>query len=383
MELLLWRWSTIVQICSDIMIALFFLSLAYSTQRVELKPWVKAWLANLGALLVTVVYWMWQPDSWLIFKGVSALYIFFKSLFVVLLLVGLQQYVSRGYIRVNRHAVLMACALFGVVGGVAVPSLDWLGVLQSSAICVALGLGTVMAFRSGSTVLAWLGVGFAMRSVLALIEAMSYGINATVPGNELELVSFFLASHSSFDSAAEWCIALGCVLALYRTIQRELMATCDDLIEVKNELQDLVDKDPLTGLGNRRTLRHVLEKAQMTGAVIAFFDLDNFKVINDRYGHNVGDKCLKVFARALQENFRPEDHIVRYAGDEFVVIAEGVEESAVQERVELLRESVGNATGEVPQIMFSTGISLLEIGGEPEIALNQADEAMYGNKSHS
>ncbi|MCW8875804.1 MAG: GGDEF domain-containing protein [Kangiellaceae bacterium] len=380
MELLLWRWSTIVQISSAIMIALFFLSLARSTQRVELRPWVGAWLANLAALVVTVLYWLLQPDSIFIFKIVAGAYIFFKSLFVTLLLAGVQQYVGRPFVQFHQQTIVLGCFVFAFFGGLLIPSIDWLGVVQASVICIGLSVGTIIALRMSSAVLAWIAVGFGARAILALVEAISYGVNATVPENTLEIVRFFLASHSSFDSAAEWCIALGCVLALYRTIQNELTTTCDNLVEVKNELQDLVDKDVLTGLGNRRTLRHVLNKAKQTGATIVFFDLDNFKMINDRYGHKIGDLCLQLFANALQLSFRREDHIIRYAGDEFVVVACGVEPDMTHERIESVHNNLDQTKAKGPTIKFSVGAAYLEVGGEPDVALHRADEAMYSNK---
>ena len=380
MELLLWRWSSIVQISSDIMIALFFLSLARSTQRVELRPWVNAWLANLAALTITVVYWLWNPDSAVVFSLVSAAYIYFKTLFVLLLLVGLSRFLKGQFKWLPAKKVGLISGVIAVIGGIALPNINWLGTFQSSLIFLGLGAGVIFALRSRSVVLGWIIVGFAARAGLAFAEAFSYALNATVPGGKVETVQLFLASHSSFDSAAEWCIALGCVLALYRTIQHELTSTCDNLVEVKNELQDLVDKDALTGLGNRRTLRHVLEKAKETGATILFFDLNNFKQINDRFGHTVGDECLQRFANALQASFRPDDHIIRYAGDEFVVIANEITPDLTQDRVEKTRSLLKDNKSSWPSIHFSVGTSYLDVNGEPDKALHEADEAMYRGK---
>ncbi|NQD35898.1 GGDEF domain-containing protein [Permianibacter sp. IMCC34836] len=380
MELLLWRWSTIVQVSSDLMIALFFITLALSTRRVELRPWVQAWLMNLAALAVAVLYWLWQPQTRLWFAVVLFLYVFCKTLFVLLLLLGTRQFLPTRRWRLNpRQAVLVSAGL-GFAGAVLIPNIDWLGTVQASVIAIGLGYGAWLALRHRITALAWIAVGFAARATLALVETAAYVLSNQMPDGGGDPVRIYLAAHSSFDSAAEWVIALGCVLALYRTIQQELTQTCSHLLSVKEELQTLVDSDALTGLGNRRTLRQVLASARDTGASIVFFDLDNFKQINDEYGHQIGDDCLKDFASALQHSFRPTDHIIRYAGDEFVVVAPGVTPEALQDRINTTRQQLSRHHRRGPRIRFSVGTSYLDVGGEPEAALHAADAAMYSQK---
>ena len=114
-----------------------------------------------------------------------------------------------------------------------------------------------------------------------------------------------------FDGGAEWLIALGCVLALSDRVQRELRQTNESLLEAQEDLRRVADRDPLTALDNRRTLPGALRSVQPEGALILFFDLDGFKQINDSYGHHAGDLCLKRFAEALRESFRPRDFVVR------------------------------------------------------------------------
>jgi len=152
-------------------------------------------------------------------------------------------------------------------------------------------------------------------------------------------------------------------------------------VAAQGVLQELVDRDPLTGLLNRRALPAVLRKAFDTGATIIFFDLNDFKVINDAYGHQAGDEALRVFARALQGSFRPEDHVIRHSGDEFVVVAPGVEPKNILDRLDQVRERLRFERGSGPLIAFSAGHAYLAVNGQPDEALRAADEAMYREKA--
>ncbi|HEX7151137.1 MAG TPA: GGDEF domain-containing protein [Thermoanaerobaculia bacterium] len=154
-----------------------------------------------------------------------------------------------------------------------------------------------------------------------------------------------------------------------------------DLLDAQEVLQDLVDLDPLTGLANRRALPAVFRESSESGATILFFDLNDFKRINDAHGHAAGDDCLKRFARALQSSFRPDDHLIRYAGDEFVVVAPGVAPPDLGRRIDALRERLKFDRNEGPEIRFSVGTSHLPVHGDAQAALRAADDAMYVEKS--
>jgi diguanylate cyclase (GGDEF)-like protein len=377
-ELLLWRWSTLAQIASSLTIAIFFVVLARSVRRVELQAWVAAWLVNLVALLVTVTFWFAQPQSAAALIGARFAYFAAKTLFAVLLTMGAWQFARGGGlagVRAATSAVLIASAIAAVTLG----SIDQIGVVQSGVIAALLGAAAAVLLTRGGPGLRWLAAGFLLRAALAALETAAYGTRvfdgplAAAPGTGV-----FLAAHSSFDAGAEWVIALGCVLALYRTIQRELTETNASLFDAKEVLQQLADRDPLTGLANRRALPAILRSAYETGAAILFFDLNGFKALNDTRGHQAGDECLKRFARVLQETFRPADHVVRYAGDEFVVIAPSAGPGQLTDRVARLRERL--AAGDGPPISFSVGQSHLPVHGEPEAALKAADAAMYRAK---
>ncbi|HEY0370701.1 MAG TPA: GGDEF domain-containing protein [Thermoanaerobaculia bacterium] len=382
MELLLWRWSTSAQIASGLMIAVFFLVLASSVRRVELRPWVNAWLANLAALLVTSIFWFAQPQSPAAFIALRFGYFFSKTMFVVLLALGAWAFVRRGVPRLMLRPALIAVAVYSIAAALLVESINGIGVVQSAVIGLMLASAAALLLVRRVPGSGWLAGGLSLRAVLAIVEAAAYATRVVPNGwSKSDTVAVFLASHSSFDTGAEWVIALGCVLTLYRTIQEELTRTNADLLAAQEVLQELVDRDPLTGLSNRRALPGVLRESFATGATILFFDLNDFKEINDSYGHHAGDECLRHFAKSLQKTF-PADAVIRYAGDEFVVVARGVELQPLLARVEGLRDRLKFDRSGMPPIRFSVGHAELPVNGEPDDALRAADAAMYRDKAN-
>lgn len=381
MELLLYQWSTSAQITSDLLVAIFFVVLTRTTKRLELRPWLYAWLANLGALAVTVAYWLLQPESPWAFLAIRTAYSFLKTLFVLQLIVGAWSFAAGpAPLAVRRRAMVGATAVALAVALLAT-SINRLGFIQSSVICLCFTAGALLAARWQGPAWAWLAAAFGLRAAFAAVESLAYGSQLTqLPWSSSPSVALFLAAHSSFDMGVEWMIALGCVLTLHRTVAKELMHANAELIAAKESLQTLVDRDALTGLSNRRSLRAIMEQARAGGATILFFDLNDFKRINDRYGHQAGDDCLKRFARVLQTSFRPSDHVVRYAGDEFVVVVQGLTPEHVAERIAAARHQLAHEMETGPTIRFSVGQSYLAPGGEPDQALHAADAAMYAEK---
>lgn len=88
------------------------------------------------------------------------------------------------------------------------------------------------------------------------------------------------------------------------------------------ELNQKSLKDPLTEVYSRKFLYSFITKInQYDSFLVVFIDLDNFKYVNDNYGHKEGDKVLRKVAKILKDSFRKDDFIIRYGGDEFVVLA--------------------------------------------------------------
>lgn len=148
--------------------------------------------------------------------------------------------------------------------------------------------------------------------------------------------------------------------------------------------------DPLTGIPNRLAYqeRSTQEAARWkrfkTPLCLFIWDVDNFKRINDTYGHKAGDKVLTTIAGLLHTQIRETDFLARYGGEEFVMLTSGADVNAARELAEKLRKAVETCgfhfRGEAVTITISCGISAFHDGDSAESVFERADKAMYRAK---
>ncbi len=148
--------------------------------------------------------------------------------------------------------------------------------------------------------------------------------------------------------------------------------------------------DPLTSLFNRRFLHEEFpqifsgfSKEESLG--ILFMDIDDFKEINDKYGHLMGDEVLKTVSNTIQYNLKANDFVIRYGGDEIVVLLRNIDQDNVEFVAEKLRILVKNSghrdLEDRIQSTVSIGATILAKNESLLQAINRADHAMYISKS--
>ncbi len=177
-----------------------------------------------------------------------------------------------------------------------------------------------------------------------------------------------------------------------RRLDNDDIATLTDIGEmVAGEIGALwmANVDETTGLSNRRAFNEVsarlLALCRRNGhaASLALVDMDDFKMINDNFGHSAGDQALCIFADALKEVFRESDFCARLGGDEFAVLLTGTDTEQARQAFSRLRHILAGENSSLPyEIKFSFGVVEWRPGGDETLGtlLEKADNLMYRQK---
>lgn len=165
-----------------------------------------------------------------------------------------------------------------------------------------------------------------------------------------------------------------------------LLRSITDYKDVLRQAVQLMNHDDLTGLANRRHLKSrfwVWRKRRMRMALI-FFDLNGFKVVNDRHGHETGDRVLGVIGQRLKQHVRPGEMVARIGGDEFAVLLGDADVGSLEHVAERLIQAVEepiHLLDYTVQLSASAGVALYPDDAQSfEALLGCADERMYRHK---
>jgi diguanylate cyclase (GGDEF)-like protein len=246
----------------------------------------------------------------------------------------------------------MGLAVFVAVGFLVLPP-RWAVVHAAAVVALAVGtglLGLLLGPRIGATgdhALDLLRYG-AYLAVLAVVVGM------LSRAREHASRAFLVAEHASAEAAS---------------------------------LREIASRDPLTGAANRRRLEQELAyQARAVGSgmpvALLFLDLDRFKAVNDRHGHAVGDRVLVAVARALEAHVRSGDLVARLGGEEFVVVAPGMDVLGGGALAERLRTALPGAVRRVVPVDVTASLGVTGLGPreDPADAIARVDALMYRAK---
>lgn len=169
--------------------------------------------------------------------------------------------------------------------------------------------------------------------------------------------------------------------------EQELRRSNEQLEQLRVELERLVVVDPLTGVFNRRKFHESLGQAIVTAMrhqhwfALLMLDIDNFKQINDRYGHQVGDAVLRIVCELVDSSIRTSDQMFRVGGEEFCIVAVAQDVENARVLAEKVRQVVeGHDFPEVGRVTISVGIAWFREGDNQQNIYARADSALYRAK---
>lgn len=177
-----------------------------------------------------------------------------------------------------------------------------------------------------------------------------------------------------------------CVMELVKHLENDTLIDTDGRDKLVGKLKGYQDKlyiDPVTGVYNRRYFEDEIRNMQ-NSAGVAMIDLDDFKLYNDIYGHDMGDQVLCIVADVIKNCIRKTDKLIRYGGDEFLLILSDMVRGTLRGKLRQIQEAIENATiPNCPRLKLTASIGgVISEDGKIDEAIAKADQLMYKAKDH-
>ena len=177
-----------------------------------------------------------------------------------------------------------------------------------------------------------------------------------------------------------------CVMELVKHLDNDTLIDTDGRDKLVGKLQGYQNKlyiDPVTGVYNRRYFEDEIRNMQ-NSAGVAMIDLDDFKLYNDIYGHDMGDQVLCIVADVIKNCIRKTDKLIRYGGDEFLLILSDMVRGTLRGKLLQIQEAIENATiPNCPRLKLTASIGgVISEDGQIDEAIAKADQLMYKAKDH-
>ena len=177
-----------------------------------------------------------------------------------------------------------------------------------------------------------------------------------------------------------------CVMELVKHLENDTLIDTDGRDKLVGKLKGYQDKlyiDPVTGVYNRRYFEDEIRNMQ-NSAGVAMIDLDDFKLYNDIYGHDMGDQVLCIVADVIKNCIRKTDKLIRYGGDEFLLILSDMVRGTLRGKLLQIQEAIENATSpNCSRLKLTASIGgVISEDGQIDEAIAKADQLMYKAKDH-
>jgi diguanylate cyclase (GGDEF)-like protein len=348
-----------------------------------LRHWSAAWWSLLLAVFAVRASLSWEGVE----TGFWVLYLSTGWLFLFYLLAGCRELATG-------HPVTLTRFLPGLPGSVLlatiiVPLFPAFGRLFAMASLLmsfgfALGLGLLRQVTPAHRTVGLRMMQLAL--VILCLLSLSYAPLFWFPRRELPWLSYAPLA----NMIAELLLAFGMVFVVSEEARRELTDALIEVRRARDQIERQARVDPLTEALNRHAFHSILKGEGIDPAVrrghgtVVMVDLDHLKTINDQDGHPVGDAAIQAAARAIRSLIRAEDFCFRWGGDEFLVLAPGLDTQLAAERFKGLENGVlFRVRPDLPERLLLLSWGIAEFGGRTSIqeAIALADASMYERRA--
>jgi diguanylate cyclase (GGDEF)-like protein len=269
----------------------------------------------------------------------------------------------------------------GVLFATTLPGLITGGLLSSPNLQIIIVVPVWAFLMAGNrNGLIWSAITILIILAYYIAEVMGVSFPQTIPESAQATVK-----------VVTWLVAVSLVVLCLFLYEINLVRLTERLQKEQNKLAHEASHDSLTGLLNRKSLLESVDDAinahhqQQHKAAILYIDLDNFKPINDTYGHSMGDEILTIVTSKLRACIKSSDTVARIGGDEFIIVLHNIEAKEVSSRIS---RQVLNALnqkivlrGKTFEVSASIGVAYIPQDGDTADALiSLADQAMYRAK---
>ena len=309
----------------------------------------------------------------------------YLSLYLAIIPLLIQMYSLRHDSELWKRVLLWICVFASTMYVVIVSVLHF---TNTAHYCKTLGAFHVIMVAS--LIIIIIAAWKPLKDMNASDQVLNIGFFALFATGGVDLIRFFVQKYllANDQNLSHSILPLGALIFIIFLIMSYLFYVYNGILEEENRrtLTRLAYHDTLTGLYNRTKYAELLDElsAGEDEYVIVNLDVNGLKKVNDVHGHSQGDLLLKTFAKNLEEVFRNSEHLIRLGGDEFCVIAKGVERSSIEHSLLKLNRLNRDASKKLPfQVTAAYGVAESKevTGNDAEDVSKLADRRMYDMKT--
>jgi diguanylate cyclase (GGDEF)-like protein len=370
----------IIQLAGVSLITLLTLFLRRSIQVVALKHWTNAWLFLSFALFCLRLAFSYGDYSLQLFS----FYFLSEYVFGFLLVAGCRSLVDNGDMKASHE--LFVLPFIPIAFGLPFLGDDFNLVFNVHSLILSgfFAMAFVALWRAKLHTFGWK----VMLVALALLTTDFFQYFVVFTARQyVELQTDYLSYNSVIDLVLQILLGFGMVIVLLELVLKDAKVANENLKAAHERLEQLAHIDPLTTALNRHAFHGYLKRREhgqpVTGCV-GFFDIDDLKIVNDLYGHAVGDIVIRTVVRAIRDIIRAEDLIFRWGGDEFFVIMISLDARMAYARMahmhELLTDVRIEGLDHPISIKVSHAFENFSDLKDLEATIKRADAGMYRQK---